>query len=263
MPIYVKRARMERFSGYPGAKGRAFRPKGRIIKARRKGYFGVRRTMGPLYTAPETKYFDSSQAVALPAVTTVWPAANTTDPTTVNCLFAPALGNDINNRIGRKCMVKKIKIRGSVGVAVQTAQSTADGPSYIRIMLVQDNQTNATQAQQGQVMGGGSVAAVTINSFQNLVNLGRFRVLKDIKFPISDLNLIGSPTAGDVVQQGFQRHFKININFKKYVQVNFNATNGGTVADIVDNSFHLMAACSDNSYAPAIVYQSRVSYNDN
>lgn len=79
---------------------------------------------------------------------------------------------------------------------------------------------------------------------------------------LTNLNLAGSPTAGDVVQQGHRVGFKFTVNFKKPVVVHFNATNGGTVADVVDNSFHIVAAADVIAYAPSLIYYSRVCYKD-
>jgi len=49
------------------------------------------------------------------------------------------------------------------------------------------------------------------------------------------------------------------------VKVQFNATNGGTVADIVDNSFHIICASTldvTSNQVPLINYYSRVAYKE-
>jgi len=52
------------------------------------------------------------------------------------------------------------------------------------------------------------------------------------------------------------------VNFKTPVKVQFNATNGGTVAVIVDNSFHIICGASNITYAPTISYYCRVAYKE-
>jgi len=240
---------------------------------KRAGYSSVARTRGAAVTG-EMKYFDcDASSITIASCTTTWVAGTITDPlTTINlgsaavanplCLCAPTVGAALNQRVGRKITVRKIKVHGMVVCAQQAAQAAADPSTKIRIVLVQDQQTNAAQMTGAQLFNDATAAATTINSFQNPNNFGRFRVLKDKMITMGNLNLAGSPTANDVVQAGQRVQFKFAVNFKEPVTVHFNATNGGTVADIVDNSFHLLTATDNNAYAPVIAYYTRVCYKD-
>lgn len=222
----------------------------------------------------EMKYFDCElQGAALSACTTTWVAGTMKDPTTtINlgaaavatplCLCAPTVGAALNQRIGRKIFVKKIKVNGTIAVAVQATQAAADNSFKARIVLVQDKQTNATQMTAAQLFNDAGQASTTINSFQNPNNFGRFRVLKDKMITVSNLNMTGSAAANDVVQAGYVYNFKISFVFPQPVECHFNATNGGTVADIVDNSFHLICGVDSVAYAPTMSYYSRVSYKE-
>jgi len=239
----------------------------------RKGYQSVARTRGAAVQG-EMKYFDCDRsATALTAVTTTWPAGTAFDPgTTIDlgaaavatpaCLAAPTVGAALNQRVGRKITVRKIKVHGTVAVPAQAAQAGGDAASKIRLVLVQDCQTNAAQMTGAQLFRDATEAATTIQSFQNPNNFGRFRVLKDKIIQIGNLNLAGSPTTADVIQNGTKLNFKFAVNFKKPVEVHFNATNGGTVADIVDNSFHIIAGCDSTAVGPTLAYYSRVCYKD-
>ena len=145
----------------------------------RKGYSVVARTTG-VYGKGETKYFDTEKTSTAIAASTDW--TNTEyDPATLNTLFCPQKGSGINQRIARSVKVHKIRIRGMVNIPAQANITAADGASYIRLALVQDNQTNATQAQGEQVFQDPSAASAfnASLSFQSLDNLGRFQVLKD------------------------------------------------------------------------------------
>jgi len=141
-------------------------------------------------------------------------------------------------------------------------KAAADSATKLRLVLVQDTQTNATQMTAAQLFNDAGNAIDTLNSFQNPNNFGRFRVWKDKMVCISNLNLAGSPTTADVIQAGWKGTFKINITFKQPVVVHFNATNGGTVADIVDNSFHIIAGTDNAAYVPQLFYYARVCYKD-
>jgi len=106
-------------------------------------------------------------------------------------------------------------------------------------------------------------ANVSINSFQNPNNFGRFRVWKDKFLNFSNVNMAGSPTTADVIQSGLTMKGKFSFKFGKGgIPVHFNATNGGTVADIVDNSFHVICFANNIVYAPNLNYYTRVSYKE-
>jgi len=228
----------------------------------RAGYGSVARTRGASVTG-EMKYFDTElAATSVAAVTTTWVATTLRDPTTFNCLFVPVVGAAINQRIGRQVNVMKIKMQGYVNIPAQSAQAAADNSSCVRFILVQDMQTNAAAMTAAQLLSDQAGPDTTIHAFQNLSNFGRFRVLKDKKITVSDMTLTGSPTTADVVQSGFKRAFKFNINFKQPVSVRFNATNGGTIADIIDNSFHFIIGTDQTALVPSVSYTCRVCYKE-
>lgn len=243
------------------------------IPAIRAGYGSVARARGAAVTG-EMKYFDVElQTYAIPAVTSTWVAGTLADPTTtINlgdaavatplCLYAPKVSAALNGRIGRKIKVLKIKLNGTIFVATQGGVSTADAACKVRLMMVLDKQANATAMTGAQLMNDATSAATTIHSFQNPNNFGRFRVLKEKVFHIDDLNLTGSPTAVDVIQSGRMIPFKINYTFKKPLLVNFNATNGGTVADIIDNAVHIIAGTSNAAFVPSMQYYARTCYKE-
>lgn len=226
----------------------------------RTGYTTVARTRG-WAAAGETKYFDTFlNASALPSATT-W-AGSMMDPATFLTLCCPVKGTGINNRIGREIEVKKIKIRGNFVVPAQANQTATDAATCMRLLLVQDMQTNAAQMAGETLMAdpGAGDSRLTVSTFQNLDSLGRFRVLKDKNFTIQNPNMSFDGT--NMEQNGLIVNFKMTHTFKTPVKVRFNATDGGSVADIVDNSFHLVATSAQAGLAPNLSYQCRVSYKD-
>lgn len=223
----------------------------------------VARTMGAR-AATERKYFDSYLTGTALVSANTW-AGTELDPAG-NCLFYPSEGSDIDNRIGRKVTVKSIKINGHLFADAQSAQAAADPGAKIRLILYVDTQTNATQAQGEQLMAdpGAATSQLTINTFQSTANFGRFKVLKDKVFTMQNPNMAPLTDAGNtLVQCGMIRPFKIHYKFRKPIVVRFNATNGGSVADIIDNSFHLIGVTTGTGFTPVIHYQCRVVYTDN
>jgi len=221
----------------------------------------------------EMKYMDSElSATAITAVTTTWPAGTNMDPSTTLALGDPAIATPanlcspkvsaaLNGRIGRSILVLKIKVRGTINVPAATPANGGEAACKIRILLVQDMQTNAGLMTGAQLMRDAGAAQTTINSFQNPDNFGRFRVLKDVTYILQDPNCYTDAVPAPA-QNGRATNFKFNVNFKKPVKVQFNATNGGTGADIVDNSFHIFAATNSTALAPTLAYYSRVGYKE-
>lgn len=250
---------------------------GKRVARKSKGFSG---NAAPVFTAPprqpagEMKYFDCELAqTSIVACTTTWPAGTMQDPgTTINlgsaavptpfCLFAPTVGSALNQRIGRSVLVRKIKVSGALLTPQQSAQALADTACRLRLLLVQDTQTNATQMTAAQLLNDAGNGATTLSSYQNPNNFGRFRVLKDKLINLTNPNMTGSPSGTDIVQGSLVRSFKFSVNFKEPVKVQFNNTNGGTVADIVDNSFHIICGASNITLTPVITYYSRVAYKE-
>lgn len=206
----------------------------------------------------ERKYYDSEFSGTLTTIGGDWTGTEV-DPATLNTLCVPVTGNDINNRIGRKIDVLSIKIRGAIVWPSQTNQTAADTCSQVRVILYQDKQTNATQAQGEQLINSGG-ASQALYMFQNPASFGRFRVLKDKMYSVGNPSITYDGT--NVEQSGLARNFKMNVKFKKPVRINFNSTNGGTVADIVDNSFHIIVGAIVGTSTTVFQYKSRVVYVD-
>lgn len=221
--------------------------------------FFVARSFGTPLAITERKYFDSERtSIAMPSSTTGW-AGGEVDPATINTLFAPTQGDDYNNRQGRKVTVLGLKLSGHVGIAPQANATATDNPVIIRLHLVQDTQTNAAQLNAEDVFTSGS-ASDPINMFQNPAFFGRFRILKSKKFIIQNPNISYDGT--NMEQQGLGKMWKINHKFKKPVVVHYNGTNGGTVADCIDHSFHIVGLANNNDLVPLIVYKCRTTFID-
>jgi len=224
----------------------------------RRGFSSVPRTRGASVMG-EMKYFDTELGATVIAETNDWTGTEL-DPTTFNTLFAPTVGSAINQRIGKACKVHKIKMRFQVDAPQQTNQTNADPAANCRIIVYQDKQTNAAQAQGENVMTGGTTDATGMLQFQNINNFGRFRVLFDKNFVLQNPNMSYDGT--NVEQCGLAKTFKFTKKFKRPVQVRFNNTNGGSVADIVDNSWHVIGLTDNDDLAPRLMYACRVCYKE-
>lgn len=208
---------------------------------------------------PERKYFDAElNNTVIPTSTSTWAGAEL-DPTTLNTLFAPVRGDDIADRTGRKVQVLSIKIRGFVNVVAQTNATDADNAFVGRLVLVQDKQSNAAQLNAEDVIQSGAGTVATM-MFQSSAFFGRFNVLKDKVFKFQSPTLTYDGT--NIEQSGLIMPFKINHKFTKPVTVSFNTGNAGTIADCVDNSFHLIGLTNNATLANTVNYKVRTAFID-
>lgn len=226
----------------------------------------VTRTMGPLAQS-ESKYFDAfledktiSEAVNM--------TAREADPATLDTLCVPTAGSDINNRIGRQIAVYKIDIRGTLNYSLHQDAPDVLPPPVTRFILYIDQQTNGTQSQSEQLMEieGTPVLNNVINAFQNKANFGRFRVLKDFTVNPGPAITFNDATGAAGTASGSmtfpQRKWRCKHKFRNPLHIRFNATDGGSVADIIDNSLHLIAIVGNGTGATTISYMARSYYKD-
>jgi len=241
----------------------------------RKGYGSIARTNGAAVTG-EMKYFDCFlEEEPISNTNNSW-TGTMVDPdfsvdlgdthvATPLCLFAPKPSAALNGRIGRQVYVYKIKINFAI---YSTGDITVPiDPRIIRLMVVIDKQTNAVQMNGQQLMNNTHLANLSIPnilSFQNPNNFGRFKVLHDCFVNLDDPNQVLFPDTDGKVN-GHHNVWKFVHKFKTPLLVHFNATTGGTVADIIDNSFHVVCgktALNSSEYPPHLYYYSRVSYKE-
>jgi len=208
----------------------------------------VPRVVGNPLSLSETKYFTAYGQFQLPYLAANWNPASVADGN-AGTVFYPLQGTAYNQRVGRKIMVKKISLKVQIVQPPSQSVNINNGvaPSY-RMILFVDKQTNAIQATGSALMDPNGP---TITAYQNPINFGRFKVLRDIQATMSNPNISQSAS---IDRSGYTRYFKITYKFKKPLVVNYNQTNGGTIADVVDNSFHFFVGTDIDVYQLTSVY---------
>jgi len=222
----------------------------------------VPRTPGGQVTSDAHYYDAQKSSTSVLQLSTSWIGSNldaeNNAAAAISCLFAPVQGDDITNRQGRKVFVKKLRIQGSLQIVTQTGQSTIDMPTTVRLILLCDKQTNGTQCTGDQVISSGN-NTFALKMFQSTANFGRFRIYKDKTWLVKQ-----GATANDTGNTGGMVQGGVTIPFKMVCSpncwVNFNATNGGTVADIIDNSFHLIGNSDNASGGVVMHYKVRTTF---
>lgn len=171
----------------------------------------------------EFKRIDSTNATAISTTATY------------TLLNGVAQGNEYNQRIGRKIMMRKIMCRGYV----KNEDAT---PTETRIMIVYDKASNGVAPVLSDIVDGNEY-----NGFRNIDNVKRFQVLMDKR-------LVLQPSAADSVKP---------FNFYKnvFLQTRHDGTTAG-IGDITTGSLYLITVSNDASTGATLNCDWRVSYTD-
>jgi len=188
--------------------GQSLTPYRRMAPLRTGGFWGPQSR-----SLKEYKFLDTNISVV--------PYAANSTLTLINGITQ---GTDYNQRIGRQIKMMNYFIR----LTIAPQDTTTDTGSY-RILLVYDLQANGVAPTPTEVL-----VSNTTTSHINLDNRDRFRVLRDKMYTFD-------PFAYDPAGTATTAWNKTNQNIKIFVKLPnletiFNATNGGTVADIASGN---------------------------
>lgn len=149
-----------------------------------------------------------------------------------------------SQRLGSQVIYRKLWVEGAVTLAPQETVTTPCPNDRVKIYLILDKQCN------GAALAGPSDVLSGINSIpksnalelmKNMQNSQRFRILDQIELdmtPVTNMvDLAGAGYAHGGAVQSF------NLNWRGKMRGNFTG-DGGTVANIVDNAFYIIAVRS-------------------
>lgn len=221
----------------------------RVGAANYKGYMAPKRAR-PAYSAQffgrfassgsELKSFDGSKTS-----TTVSSSGSIFDAS----LNLIQQGAAENNRIGRKCVVRSIHLRGRVLIANGT--SAAGTSDKCRIMVYVDKQCNGATATVANLLDSANV-----DSFRNLDNSGRFVVLYD-KFFCLNVPAMAGDNAGGVITAEANTQF--SLNKKVSIPLEFDASSGA-ITDLTTNNIGVLCIAADGQ--AKVNYHWRLRYSD-
>ncbi len=159
-------------------------------------------------------------------------------------------GNGESDRIGRKCTIKSIHVKGTIELPGKTdANSVSD---VVVGMLVLDTQTN------------GAVFAMTdlleidnFRSFRNLANSNRFKILKK---KVYTLKVGGAAPSGAAFIFGEDIRW-VNINWNGSIQLEYdNSATTGVVTSMRSNNVYWVTQ-SKGGFCNSVI-QCRIRYSD-
>ncbi len=238
----------------PASNGRSYRKTPYKKKATKRSYSSRNGSARIAASGAEKKFFDIS-VISLNTVTT-WAGGELDDATALSLSAIPQ-GVEQSQRIGRTAHVMSINIRGFVDYNSLEQQTAPVTQRFVRLVLVQDMQTNQAQLNAEDVMLPVASNAEQL-SFRNLQFVDRFKVLGDqtIYFPMNSQMNEGAVNSfalgGELIPFSFAYKFS-GAGMKQI----FDDT-GATVADMTTNSLHLIGA--SNSIGVEVNYNSRIRY---
>lgn len=229
--------------GTPSTKGSIVRPRKRQRVSRRLG-----RTGG--FTG-QLKYVDYEYDAAI--VSTL--AGSEADPGTALSLNAVAVGDGANTRDALKTTAISCLIKGEIFFNAET-QANPEGSHAVRIIVLQDRQTNGAQMAAENAFVDPTNTDLDIHALKNLEYNYRFRILKDFIIHRPDATAVWNGTnsvTGEAI-----------IPFVCWVPCKGMAThyNNTTAAigSISDNSLHVVAIATTGTSA-SLKYLSRFRFH--
>jgi len=205
----------------------------------------------------ELKFLDTSLSGAVLTAGITDMAGLEVDPSATSMVSTPAIGDDASSRDGKQIYIKSLQVTGSVIYAAQVDQTAADLEAPVHLWIVLDTMSNNAQLNSEDVFTN-PVNTVGGQPLKDLSFGKRFRVLRHKVIPAQLVNMTWDGT--NIEQQGVQRAFSFFIRFKKPLVVNFNAGTTASIANVVDNSLHVIAWNQHVSVNRSLTYNARIRF---
>lgn len=149
-------------------------------------------------------------------------------------------GDDANQRVGRSIRMTSLQVNQTLTKHASATQT------FVRGYFLIDTQANATVMSDSDFHSTG----FDINSFPNPDYQGRFRVLKQYRATLTTDKPVSV------------RSFRVPIP-RRLGRVEYNGTNGGTIADINKSALYHINVSSESTNTPTVVTNSRILFIDN
>ncbi len=207
------------------------------------------------FTGIERKFYDTSLisgALTAPTDST----GGEHDESATICMNTIIQGDGESERDGRKATIQSAFVKGVIKcVKVANATVTVDA-TKVYVAMVLDTQTNGAQLASELVFKNDSANAnLAASPMRNMQYTQRFRILDTFEAVLADPNISWDGT--NMEQQGILLPFQLSSNLTFSTQYSASTE---TVANITDNSLHIIAFCSNTGLVPTINYNARVRF---
>lgn len=162
--------------------------------------------------------------------------SNTGDIMNGGTLVVIPQGAGESERVGRKVTIRKFMFRGQLSLLAYTGTAAAEAAlsNRARVIFYLDKQCNGAAATAGDILGPGTVS---IDSFNELVNKGRFLILKDKMVTMTPPAIAWNGTAISRPAVTKQLFFSKKCN----IPIEYDAGGTGGITEIRSNNIGCLA----------------------
>ncbi len=179
------------------------------------------------------------------------------DPSATVLLNTVTRGDGEQQRIGNQITMKNISLNGVINIPGQTNQTAVDSQVTVFLALVLDKQTNGgTIASEDVYTNEGASVILNVAPYRNLLKTKRFRVLRSMQINLKPYDMVYDGT--NIEMAGTMTPFRMDVPLNLKVQ--FTAASTETVANITDNSLHLIGWVNGSGVGATISYNSRLRF---
>jgi len=207
------------------------------------------------YLGIETKFYDTFLQAA-----TIAGAVDATggeyDPTVTEMISTPPQGDGESDRDGKRIIITSVQVKGTISKAALENSVDPPPPDCAFLALVLDTQSNGAQARSEDVfINPVNDAAGNTEPLRNLLFANRFRILKSEKI---NLDYRAVSVEGDNLHSapGLMQNFEWFVPLD--LQVNFNGGTTNVIANVIDNSLHVMGFTRQG--VAVMSYNARIRY---
>lgn len=210
----------------------------------------------------ERKFYDTSLgATSLTAVTDC--TGGEYDPTATSMITTPTQGDGEQNRDGKQIACLYIEICGRIqNPSFEDGITPQQTGQEVFVACVLDSQTNGAQMNSEDCFKNTAASALlSVSGLQrNLLFGKRFRILKQKFFNMNVPTLSATGTAGQYSTNARSQTFRWFIPLNG-LKINFNGGTTSSVANVIDNSIHVIAFTNNTSLsACTISYNARLRF---
>jgi len=193
----------------------------------------------------EKKFLDT--ACNDPSLDTTW-----TQVATGSSIHVIPQGTTGSTRIGRKVTLTDINLHGHAGSGSTNDVETAPVPIQVKVAVVLDRQANGAVPAATDIW----TTSTSVNSFLNLANKGRFKILYMWN---ETLHPTAGAGAGDAENDWAGELKIINWSKKVKIPIEFDSTTGA-ITEVKSNNITIWTCAS--SAVGSVTLTSRVRYTD-
>ena len=181
------------------------------------------------------------------------------DPSTTSMISTPATGDGEQNRDGKQIVCDYVEIKGAIHANGREGEANPPGACDIFIALVLGTQTNGARMNSEDCFKNTSNNAMSnATPLRNLLFGGRFRILKSEVINFDNMGVTQNG-ADNFCWSGLHKSFSWYVPLKG-LKINFNAGTTSSVANVIDNSLHIIAFATSTVCAPLLTYNARLRF---